>query len=76
MIQKIIKVGTSLAVTIPKRALGELGFHAGDKVSVDVDEMKQSVTIAHPRKNIEESSKWADGFIKRYQKALNALADK
>ncbi len=76
MIQKIIKVGTSAAVVIPKDFLMGSGFKVGDKVSVDLDEEAKVVTIAPTSKKIKETADWTDKFIKKYKKALDALADK
>ena len=47
MTQKVLKVGDSAAVIIPKKSLKELGLNFGDEVIVDVDRKKKSVSI-HP----------------------------
>ena len=76
MIQKIIKVGTSGAVVIPKRALQGVGFKIGQPISVIVYESHQTVLISKPEKRIDEVSKWTDKFIKKYRKSLDALSRK
>jgi antitoxin component of MazEF toxin-antitoxin module len=36
MAQKVIKIGTSAGVTIPKKQLDELGIKIGDEVEVKI----------------------------------------
>lgn len=77
MPQKILKVGTSAAVTIPKNSLAELGLRIGDSVNVAVD-AERKIFIVEPftQKIDPETVKWARDFIKRYRPALEALAKK
>ena len=37
MTQKVLKIGSSAAVIIPKKSLKELGLRPGDEVSLEVD---------------------------------------
>jgi len=76
--QKIIKVGTSAAVVLPKDIMKDLHFKAGEAVSVVAHPEKGEVVISRPVKNekIKEVSDWSDKFIKKYKKALDALSDK
>ena len=79
MTQKLLKVGSSAAVTIPKKSLKELGLKIGDEVRVAVDAKEKTVII----KSISQLSK-ADNkiakltldFINRYRKDLETLARK
>lgn len=74
MIQKLLRVGSSAAVTIPKGSLKELGLKIGDKVVVRVNQKQKMVTI-HPDLGVDrEVLDWTIKFIKRYRPALNALA--
>lgn len=76
MTQKLLKVGSSAAVTIPKKSLKELGLKIGDEVRVSVDTKEKSVIIEPAKKVSKEVLSWTDSFIKRYRPALKALADK
>lgn len=76
MIQKLLKVGSSAAVTIPKKSLKELGLKIGDEVRVAVDAKEKTVIIEPANKVSREVLSWTDSFIKRYRPALRALADK
>ena len=76
MIQKVLKVGSSVAVTIPKKSLKSLGIKAGDEVEVSVNTAKRVVTIEAARGTRGELLAWTDAFIKQYRPALKALAKK
>jgi antitoxin component of MazEF toxin-antitoxin module len=79
MTQKVLRVGTSAAVTIPKEALKDLGLKIGDRVRVQVDSDNISLTVTpsiiesdHLAKTRETTAR----FIERYRKDLEALAKK
>jgi len=76
MTQKVLKVGSSAAVTIPKRSLEELGLKPGDRVTVEVDRKHKAVTIKPSYTPDAEVIAWTRKFIKRYRSALEALAEK
>jgi len=77
MTQKVLKVGSSAAVIIPKKSLEELGLKIGDEVSVDIDRKKKTVLISQQVSKIEkEIIDWTDKFINKYRPALEALARK
>ena len=52
MTQKVLKVGSSAAVTIPKKSLEELGWKIGDKVSVQVDIKKRQINNVIIKANV------------------------
>lgn len=76
MTQKVLKVGSSAAVTIPKKSLAELGLKIGDQVRLKIT--KKSVTItpatAHLSPKDEKILKLTTSFIDRYRKDLEALS--
>ena len=82
MTQKVLKVGTSLGVTIPKHAAEKLGIRAGDQVRVDFNLGKSQLTI-RPRLEKAQATtrrtkiaKLTADFIERYRSDLEALAHK
>ena len=79
MTQKVLKVGSSAAVTIPKKSLEELGLKIVDEVVVDVRPQEKRVVI-EPLQSLSKSDrKIAEltlNFINRYRKDLEALANK
>jgi len=76
MTQKVLKVGSSAAVTIPKKSLEELGLKIGDGVRVEIDRKRSAVIIEPVKKVDKELLGWTRRFIKRYRPALEALAKK
>lgn len=76
MTQKLLKVGDSAAVTIPKKSLEELGLKIGDSVSIEVDKQKRVVIISPLLRVDKELMDWTEKFIERYRPALEALAKK
>lgn len=79
MIQKVLKVGSSAAVTIPKKSLEELNLKIGDRVTVEIDKTRQVVLIEPVGDISKEDAKIARltlNFINRYRKDLEALAQK
>jgi antitoxin component of MazEF toxin-antitoxin module len=74
MIQKVLKVGSSAAVTIPKKSLKELGIKPGDKVSVEVDASLRTLSVRASTAPDKELIDWSRAFIKRYKPALDALS--
>lgn len=77
MTQKVLKVGDSAAVTIPKKSLQELGLQPGDRISVRVDKKQHRVYIEPVIKEVNrELLEWTKDFIAKYRPALEALAKK
>lgn len=79
MIQKVLKVGSSAAVTIPKKSLGELGIRIGDSIHVNIDVARNTVLIRPVRVKSARQEKIAEltlNFTDRYRDDLEALARK
>jgi len=78
MAQKIIKIGTSIAVTIPKRLVEKLNIKVGDLA--EVVEKDNELVIERLDSSfspdIQDSLDWFDKFSKKYKKALDALSKK
>lgn len=79
MTQKVLKVGSSAAVIIPKKSLKELGLRTGDEVSVEINQKRKSVLIRPSTKISKHQQRIAEltlDFINRYRKDLETLAQK
>lgn len=74
MTQKVIKVGSSAAVVIPKKSLKELGIAIGDDISVQIDAKERILSVRATATPDKELLAWSQKFIKRYRPALEALA--
>lgn len=65
MAQKIIKVGSSAGVTIPKKQLEELGLQVGDEVEL---------TIKPKNKKLQAYAVKLEAFMDEYKEDLESLA--
>ncbi|OHA01524.1 MAG: hypothetical protein A3H71_03275 [Candidatus Sungbacteria bacterium RIFCSPLOWO2_02_FULL_48_13b] len=77
MIQKVLRVGTSAAVTIPKKSLEELGLKIGDAVKVDINSVAKAVSIRAVKTGLDRQKKIATlalNFVNRYRNDLEKLA--
>lgn len=68
MVHKVIKIGDSLGLTIPKSRVDELGLIAGDKVEFEVQK-KQNKTLKH-----QKLLKDLEGFMATHDQDLKNLA--
>ena len=68
MTQKIIKIGSSLGVTIPKKKLNELNLVAGDEVEISIRK-KSARAIKH-----DQLLKHLEDFMDTYDQDLKSLA--
>ncbi len=80
MTQKLLKIGSSAGVTIPKESLHDLGLRVGDRLTVEIDTKGKKVTIRPAKTGAhavdQDLLAWTDRFIERYRPALEALAKK
>jgi len=70
MIQKIIRVGNSVAVTIPKRVLAEKNLKVGQFAEIDVQPVQKTRKITLTPSFL----KWVDDYIEKNRPALEELA--
>lgn len=78
MVNKVLRVGDSAAVTIPKQTLKSMGLHIGDRVVINYLARKNEITITPLQKDgsgiTTEFAGLVQGFIERYRTALQELA--
>ena len=74
MKRKVIKVGTSAAVIIPKEELKERGFKIGDIVNV---EFLKGAFISQQKKDSIDPIvlQYAEECMEEYRELMNLLAD-
>jgi len=78
--QKIIKVGNSAAITIPKEFLDESGLKVGDEIAVEANGKLKSI-YAKPQKMSDQAAltpefkEWLDKFTEEYKPILKKLAN-
>jgi putative addiction module antidote len=74
MTQKVLQIGSSAGITIPKEALKKHHIQVGDEISVEITDTGLSVK---PLFKVEgELVEWTKSFIEKYRPALEALKDK
>jgi hypothetical protein len=71
MAQKIIKIGTSAGVTIPKKQLQELSLGIGDEININIEPADPK-----PSNHDVEVYRLTQKLIKRHKKALKNLANR
>lgn len=84
MTRKIIKIGTSEGVTIPKDVRKKLNLQVGDELEFDFNEEQKKLSFKLSKKKSKKQSEerrkrianLTTKFIDRYRKDLEALADK
>ena len=79
MIQKIIKVGNSAAITIPKDFLNGTGFKIGDEIKVEADTVAKMMIIKSPKQGdyrslTPEFFKWLKDISEKHEDTIKALA--
>jgi putative addiction module antidote len=80
--QKVIKVGNSLAVTIPQSFVKKANIKAGQNVYLKENDEYKTLEIhtdeVHdaPPSLTPEFKEWLDSFNKKYKTALRELAKK
>lgn len=67
MVQKVIKIGSSAGVTIPKKQLDELGISVGDEVRLTIEPVSSGTKHS---KLMHEYEK----FVQQYGQTLKNLA--
>lgn len=67
MIQKVIKIGSSAGVTIPKKNLEELGIAVGDEINIEI----KPKAVKH-----SQLMKEYDAFVDQYGQTLKNLSQR
>lgn len=76
MTRKIIKIGSSAGVTIPKESLERRGLSVGDELEFRDDGDTLSFSAKKDNDQRDKLAKRTLDFINRYRADLEALADK
>jgi len=72
---KVIRIGSSIGVVIPKPIAQERGIKVGDKLPFDSNQIRMEPINKKPAGNPELAA-WAEDAVERYRPALEALKDK
>ena len=71
MQRKLIKVGTSAAVLIPKAMLDEQGMKIGDMIHIEVSKKSRTASAGPIDPSVIQ---WTDRLIEEYRPLLKKLA--
>lgn len=78
MTQKVLQIGSSVGVIIPKKSLLEAGLKLGDQIVIEINKRTRSLLIKPQVQTSKQQERIAEltyNFINRYRKDLKALAD-
>lgn len=81
MARKIVQTGSSLAVTLPKDIVDQLGLKKGDEVEVSAHPLNGTIIVRTAVRYFEDGKvtprfkELAKGVLKRYDKAFRKLAE-
>ncbi len=80
MEQKVIKIGSSIGVTIPKNSLKELGVKVGDSVETETNAAAKTFTVKFQTSDQSPVDpvviEWTDEFIAKNRELLERLKNK
>ena len=81
MLQQIIRVGNSSAVTIPKDFLRETKMKIGDRILLETNLTTKTIILKPKKARLAslispEFNSWTKNFIKKYRPLLDELAKK
>lgn len=80
MLQTVMRVGNSLAITLPKQFVDAKKIKAGQKMLVDADNDLSMIQVrtqtSKAPKVTPEFKQWLDGFNARYKTGLSELVNK
>ena len=80
MDQKIIQIGSSAGVTIPKKGMEELGVKVGDEVKTEINFAEKTYTVKFKSKSSPTIDpailQWTDDFISKNRELLERLKNK
>lgn len=79
MLQKVLRAGNNMVVTLPQEVLEALGVHDGTEVSVEFDAKNRQIVIRRADniaiRDIDETfARQVNEFIEQYRPALEMLA--
>lgn len=76
MIKKVIKVGSSAAITLSKEVLRDLGVSIGDEIEAKSDPTTHMLVVEPKTKIRPEVIQWTNQFIEENRDLLEELSDR
>jgi antitoxin component of MazEF toxin-antitoxin module len=80
MAQKIITIGSSIGIVLPKPIAEKIGLAVGQEIEVSAEGLNRVVIERRGKRSDTKRSAelvtWAASYVERYRKDFEALADK
>ncbi|MBC8491120.1 MAG: hypothetical protein H8D42_01000 [Candidatus Marinimicrobia bacterium] len=76
MIRKIVRVGASLCLLLPKDVIKTMEWDFGDQIDLILDEENEKVVLRNPKEESKEKQtymEYFDDFLNEYQEALSEI---
>lgn len=76
MKRKIVRVGASLCILLPKDVIRMMGWDFGDEIDLILDEENERVILRNPREEIKKKQSYLedfDSFLNEYKDVLTAV---
>jgi antitoxin component of MazEF toxin-antitoxin module len=76
MKRKIVRVGASLCILLPKDIIRMMGWDFGDEIDLILDEENERVILRNPREEVKKKQSYLedfDSFLSEYKDILNVV---
>jgi len=76
MIRKIVRVGASLCILLPKDVIKSMEWDFGDHIDLILDEENEKVVLRNPKEKSKKKQtymEYFDDFLSEYQEALSEI---
>lgn len=76
MKRKIVRVGASLCILLPKDVIKRMGWDFGDHIDLILDEESEKVVFRNPKKDKEKKRtylEYFDEFVEDYKEVLTSV---
>ena len=73
MKRKIVRVGASLCILLPKDVIKSMDWDFGDEIDLILDEENEKVVLRNPREELKKKQTYIedfDSFLEEYQDVL------
>lgn len=73
MRRKVVKVGASLCILLPKEVIKTMDWDFGDEIELILDEENEKVTLRNPKEGEKKKQTYMenfDDFLNKYQDVL------
>jgi len=76
MKRKIVRVGASLCILLPKDIIRMMNWDFGDEIDLILDEENERVILRNPREEVKKKQSYLedfDSFLSEYKDILNGV---